>query len=212
MADKSFLSEKKDKEWFSNFFFYYGKYVIAGTLLLLFLIYGLVTCINRTEYDLEMYYFAGKSLELSAFDNVEKNLSDVVDDIDGKQGVNVAFSDYSIDYDDITAAEMNTSLYMKIQAELSYGDGYLYIMNDKWLKFCSDAELLQDISQYTGDDSPCYYVEVTDNKLLNDLGVKCSEKLYAGVRILDNDRKNKELYINRHKNALKVIKYIIENK
>ena len=27
MAEKSFWSNNKDKEWFSNFLFYYGKYI-----------------------------------------------------------------------------------------------------------------------------------------------------------------------------------------
>ena len=79
-------------------------------------------------------------------------------------------------------------------------------------KFCYESELLEDISQYTGDDEPVYCFEVTDNKFLNDLGVKDNGKLYIALRSLNYDRLEDQDEINKHNNAKKVIKYIIDNK
>ena len=98
----------------------------------------------------------------------------------------------------------------KIHVEVAEGHGYLYIMNEEWLNFCMGAELLEDISEYTGEESPCYYVEVTDNEFLNSQGVKNNGRLYAAVRTLNYDRLDDEVEIKRHDNAFKALKFILK--
>ena len=212
MAEKSFWSEKKDKEWVANFFFYYTKHIIVILVLIAIVVWGCISCARKVEYDFEMFYLSDKHFDSKVFDNVEQALTDVVDDVDGKHGTVVSFNDYTAVPENAVTSDIDMVMTSKIHVEVAEGHGYLYIMNEDWVKFCVDGGLLEDISEYTGDETPCYFVEVTDNKLLNDLGVKNNGKLYAGIRVLNYGRMNDEIEIKRHKNAIKALQYIIKNK
>lgn len=212
MAEKSFWGEKKDLEWVSNFFFYYGKFIIGFLVLVVVVVVGCISCINKVEYDCELYYMSDKHFMSTVFDNVENALTDVIDDIDGKHGPVVAFQDYTVVSKEDASTDIDLVITSKIHMEIVAGSGYVYIMNEDWYKFCYESELLEDISQYTGDDEPVYCFEVTDNKFLNDLGVKDNGKLYIALRSLNYDRLEDQDEINKHNNAKKVIKYIIDNK
>lgn len=212
MAEKSFWGEKKDLEWVSNFFFYYGKFIIGFLVLVVVVVVGCISCINKVEYDCELYYMSDKHFMSTVFDNVENALTDVIDDIDGKHGPVVAFQDYTVVSKEDVSTDIDLAITSKIHMEIVTGSGYVYIMNEDWYKFCYESELLEDISQYTGDDEPVYCFEVTDNKFLNDLGVKDNGKLYIALRSLNYDRLEDQDEINKHNNAKKVIKYIIDNK
>ena len=212
MAEKSFWNEKKDKEWFSNFLFYYSKHMIAIVFVVIIVVGSCISCANRVEYDLEMYYLSDKNISNKVFDNATQTFSKVIDDIDAEHG-KVAFVHNLTIYTDNTAnAQMNMAMTMKAFAEMSEGNGYLYIMNEDWKNYCEEDGLLGDISKYTGNAEPHYALEITDNKLMNDLGVKIDGKLYVGVRVLNSDRSKDKMHILRHNNAIKALQYIIENK
>ncbi len=210
MAEKSFWKEKKDAEWISNFFFYYKKHLIAFIFILFIFLYGCVSCMNKINYDLEIYYVSDKYIDTEAFGKAEKQFAEVVDDVDGKDGKAVLFNDFAISED--SDYQMITAMNMKIQVEFAEGNGYLYFANDYWADFCSKSEFMEDISKYTGDDSPCYFVDVSDNKMLNELGIKHDGKIYVGVRILSDKHTNDEERIKKHDNAIAVLKYILEMK
>ena len=80
MAEKSFWGEKKDLEWVSNFFFYYGKFIIGFLVLVVVVVVGCISCINKVEYDCELYYMSDKHFMSTVFDNVENALTDVIDE------------------------------------------------------------------------------------------------------------------------------------
>lgn len=212
MAEKSFWGEKKDAEWLSNFFFYYGKYVIVLIILIAMLVVCCVSCSKKVDYDFEMYYISDKHFESSVFDNVENALKDVVDDVDGRHGTVVSFNDYTAVSEQVITSDVDMVMTSKIHVEIAEGHGYLYIMNEEWANFCTEGELLEDISKYTGDEGPCYFTEVTDNKFLNDMGVKDNGRLYAGIRILNYDRTDDRKEIAKHNNAYKAFEYILKNK
>lgn len=213
MAEKSFWSYKKDKEWFMNFFFYYGKFIIATLVIIAIITWAAVSCTRKVEYDCEIYYMSDKHFESKVFDGVEKALEDVVDDADGKQGVKVVFNDFTVVPENAATSDIDLIMQSKVHAEIAEGSGYLYVMNEEWKEYCENSGLMEDISKYTGEESPCYSFEITDNKFFNDLGVKDpGNKLYIGIRILNNNRLDDKVEINRNNNAVKVLKYIIENK
>ena len=212
MAEKSFWGEKKDLEWFSNFFYYYGKFILVFVLLAIIVVIGCISCMNKMEYDCELYYMSDKHFMSKVFDNVENALSDVIDDVDGKHGNVVAFHDYTSVAKEDVSNDVDLYISSKVHMDIATGRGYLYIMNENWYNFCQKGELLEDISEFTGDEQPVYCFEVTDNKFLNDLGVVDNGKLYIGLRGLNYDRLDDEDEIKRHNNAKKVLKYIIDNK
>ena len=212
MAEKSFWSYKKDKEWFMNFLFYYGKYLIVLIVIAAIIVTCCISCAKRVVYDFEMFYLSDKHFDSRVFDNVENALVDVVDDVDGKNGTVVSFNDYTAVPEDAVVSDIDMVMTSKIHVEVAEGHGYLYIMNEDWVKFCVDGELLEDISKYTGDESPCYYTEITDNKFLNDLGVKNNGRLFAGIRVINYDRMSDDAEIKRHDNAFKALEFILKNK
>ena len=212
MSEKSFWSNKKDKEWFSNFFFYYGKYIIAAIILIIIVVWATVSCVQKTEYDLEIYYMSDKHLGSKMFDNLENELKKVSKDADGKQGIQICFHDFTVVPENAATSDIDLYMTSKVHAEVASGHGYLYIMNEEWKDYCVNNEVMEDISSYTGEQGPVYSYEVTDNKILNDLGIKNDGKLYIGVRMLNVDRRDDKVEVKRHNNALKSLQYILENK
>lgn len=211
MAEKSFWGNKKDKEWFANFFHYYGKYIVVLLFFVAVAWVGIDSCNKKIDYDLEVYYMADQHFESKVFDNVENALKGIVEDADGKKGVQVSFNDFTVVPEDAATSDVDLYMTSKVHAEIAEGHGYLYVMNDQWNEYCENSGLMEDISVYTGEEGPVYSFEITDNAFLNNLGVKYDGKLYIGVRMLNNDRKDDEVEITKHNNAIKALKYIIEN-
>ena len=208
MAEKSFWGEKKDKKWFANLWYYYKKVFLAAAVVIAFVVYGCVSCLKTVDYDLEMYYFGNTRLMTKVFDNTAKYFENVVDDVDGKNGTQVYCLDLtSVDSAD-AATEMDYAMQSKIQIEIAEGEGYLYIMTQKWADYCKESELLEDISKYTGDSTAVYAVDITDNPIMKSLGFETGEKLYAGVRVLNSNRVGKEKYEKKHSNAIKAMQHI----
>ena len=212
MAEKSFWSDKKDKEWFSNFFFYYGKYIIVAIIFIIIFVCATVSCVQKPEYDLEIYYMSDQHLESVMFDNLENELVKIIDNADGKQGEKVYFHDFTVVPENAVTSDVDLYMASKVHAEIASGHGYLYIMNEQWKDYCVNNEVMEDISAYTGGNGPIYSVEVTDNKLLTNLGIKNDGKLYIGVRMINYDRVGDKVEVKKHKNALKSLQYILKNK
>ena len=211
MAEKSFWGNKKDKEWFANFFHYYGMYIAVLLFFVVLALWGIDSCNKKIDYDCEIYYMADKHFESKVYDNVENVFKDIVDDADGRKGVHVSFSDFTVVPENAATSDIDLYMTAKIHAEIAEGHGYLYVMNDQWKEYCENSELMEDISVYTGEEGPVYSYEITDNEFMNKLGVVGVGKLYVGVRMLNNNRKDNQVEITRHNNAINVLKYIIEN-
>lgn len=209
MADKSFLKEKKDAKWFANFWYYYKNAFLVGLIVVALALYGCVSCARTVDYDFEMYYFGFTTLSDEVFDKAEKYFSEYANDVDGKDGVNVSCVNLRSVDDENISGEIDYAMNSKIQIEIAEGEGYFYLMPESWAKYCVENELMEDISYLTGDENAVYVVDVTENPILNSLGFKTDEKLYAGVRMLNNNRVGKDKYENKHNNALKIIKYLI---
>lgn len=212
MAEKSFWGEKKDLEWFSNFIYYYSKYIVFFLVLAVIVTISCISCARKIEYDCEIYYLSDKHFMSDVYDNVENALVDVIDDVDGKHGNIVAFHDYTAVSKDAVSNDIDLVMTSKIHMEVANGNGYLYVMNEEWYNFCVKNELLEDISEFTGDKNPIYCFEITDNKFLNELGVKDNGKLYIGLRCMNYDDIDDNKHVKKYNNAKKVIKYVIDNK
>lgn len=207
MADKSFWGDKKDKVWLQNFWYYYKKVVIWGLIVLVCVVYGLVECARKVDYDMMAYYLGSGGLPEGTLANASAAFTELVDDADGKDGVNVRIMDLGFppNSQDI---EKQKTMASRIQAELISGKGYLYIMNRDLYVYCKGYEMLEDISEYTGDDEPVYAIDIKNNEYFKDFGFVTGEELYLGLRKIDTKREGKEIYKIKHNNAEKVIEYV----
>ena len=212
MAEKSFWSEKKDKTWLKNFWFYYGKIVMIAVAVGVLLIYGFVSCARTVDNDLIVYYMGSEHLVPEVYENTGKAFVELIDDADGKHGENAICIDMVIPENNEQATEMDMMMYTKVQIELAEGDGYLYIMSQKMYNYCMQMEVLEDLSKYTGDQTSTYGIQINDNKLMQSLGYTTEEPLYMGVRVQKKDRAGKEIFEIKYNNAVKVIQYVYNNK
>ena len=212
MADKSFWSEKKDKTWLKNFWFYYGKMVIIGAIVAGLLIYGVVSCARTVDNDLLVYYMGSEHLDTEVYESTGKAFVELIDDADGKHGENALCIDMVISDNNEQATEMDMMMNTKVQIEMAEGDGYLYIMSQKMYDYCMQMEILEDISKYTGDETVTYGIQINDNKLMQSLGYETEQPLYMGVRVQNKNRVGKEIFEIKYNNAVKVIQYVYNNK
>ena len=211
MAEKSFWSDIKNKEWFSNFFFYYGKYIIVLIVFIIIFAGAAYSCTKKEVYDCEIYYISDQHLESKAFTGLENELKKVVDDVDGTQGVKVGVYDFTVVPENAAVSDVDLYIESKVHMEIATGHGYLYIMNELWKDYCVNNDIMEDISSYTGETAPVYCCEISNNTLLNNLGIKNEEKLYIGIRKLNNDRVDDTVEVKKQNNAKKVFEYILKN-
>ena len=212
MADKSFWSEKKDKTWLKNFWFYYGKMVIISACVLAIVICGVVSCARTIDHDLLVYYMGSEHLAPEVYENTGKAFVELIDDADGKHGKNAMCLDMVISDSSEQPTEMDMVMHTKVQIEMAEGDGYLYIMSQKMYDYCMQMEVLEDISKYTGDETSTYGIQINDNKLMQSLGYTTEQPLYMGVRVQNQNRIGKEIFETKYNNAVKVIQYVYNNK
>ncbi len=213
MAEKSFWSDKKDIKWFANLWYYYKKVFFISIAVILIIVYGVISCARTVDYDLLMYYFGSTHLNSETFDDAARYFEGVLEDADGKGGVNVLCNNLTSVEAPEAATEIDMVMQSKIHIEIAEGDGYLYIMTKKWLDYCTESDLLEDVSEYIGADEAVYAIEITDNKLMDEFGFSGSEEaLYVGVRALNNNRIGKTLHEKKQANAFLALKTIFNSK
>lgn len=210
MADKSFWSDKKDRKWLSNFWYYYRFSIFGIGFALILIIVTIVQCATSVTPDLSVSIASTYSFSKNITDNMEKAFSKYIDDIDGKDGVVTNVLSIDISSGEITS-EYEIANAQKLFLEMTAGESYLYIMDIDIFEKNGNNEFFIDISDITGDKEPTYYVDVTNNKFLNNLGFKPKKNVYAGIHAIYGDRKNTDYEKEKQANATKALKAILKN-
>lgn len=210
MADKSFWTDKKDKEWLKNFWFYYRFRTLGIILVLAFAIVGIRQCMTRITPDLSVSVATSKIISDDMADSMKNAFTDIIDDVDGKNGkvINV----YTMDLPSgemVNGFEMNST--QQLFLEMAAGESYLYIMDREQFVASRDSGIFADISDITEEEEPSYYINVTDSKFLNDLGFKPEFTVCAGVREIPESRKDMDFEKEKQDNARKVLRKILGN-
>ena len=210
MADKSFWSEKKDKSWWQNFWFYYRFRIIGAVIALAFVLVGIKQCVTRVTPDLSVSIAVAHGIPDEVISGMENSFAEVIDDIDGKNGV--VADVYTVDLPSggvSNGFEVNSA--QQLFLEMAAGESYLYIMDRDRFVASRNSGIFTDISDITDGDEPTYYIDVTGNKYLESLGFKTDYTVCAGVRNIPESRKKMKNEDKKQENALKLLKKIVEN-
>ncbi len=212
MAEQNFWNEKKDLNWFKNFWFYYKLKIFFGALLLAFIAWGIVSCTNLIDYDLVGYYIGEDPITDQFEAKTKAEFTKLIDDINENGKVDFDFQNLTAgDVDKITS-ESDYSMQTAIQFEMLEGEGYLYLLDKVFYKYCIKMELLEDISKITGNTSPDYAIQIDNNSIIKSLGYENNKKLYMAVRILNTKQRSENEESKKQENALKVLEYFYKNK
>ena len=209
MADKSFWSDKKDKEWLKNFWYYYRFRIICGIVILAFSLFGIRQCVTRITPDLSITVAMGSPVSDDVSENMKKAFSEIIDDVDGEYGKVISISVLDLPSGNNTS-EFEASSLQQLLLEMTAGESYLYIMDRERFVASRDSGTFEDISDITGDEEPTFYIDVTDNGLLKSLGFQPETAVCAGIRSIPGARKDIEYEEKKHDNARKVLREIIE--
>lgn len=212
MAEKSFIHDKKDLKWFENLWYHYKVAILIGVFALFLIICTVTSILKNVNYDLEIAWFTVDNKSESFCDYVAEDLKATVKDADGRHGVTTFCHNYYYDVNSKVKTEIEIASATKIQLELTQGESYLLIMDEFWLESAKAYQVLDDISDITGNEDDIYAVDITDTKIIKSSGYTGDKRIYASVRILDSKREKKDIYNIKHKNAEDALKYILSNK
>jgi len=198
MPNTSFWSDKKDKEWWSNFWFYYKYKLLFGGLFILLMAVGIAQCATNIIPDLTVTYAGTQSIDDELYDKITGLFSAYIDDIDGKGGRYVEL------------LRMNPMLTMELMTELEAGESYLFILDERAFNGYAGQGRFVDISDITGGGAPVYGIPLKGNQKLAGTGLNVRVNLYAAVRIITDSRKDMRSEPEKQQNALKVISFLYE--
>ena len=84
------------KEKLENFWFHYKWHTVAILLALVFLCISITQCTGRTNYDMEIVYFAYKPIQDARLEKITEYFENVAEDINGDGEVQVQIINCSI--------------------------------------------------------------------------------------------------------------------
>ncbi len=194
MADKSFWSDKKDKTWLKNFWYYYRIHVIVGIIAIIVLGFTIHDCATRIDPDISADYIGRLSFSDDKIEAFKQYFAAMIKDADGKSGCNVGFVQHTVvDTEKGGDAQMAMAISQAIMIEMSVGESYLYFIGDEYIKQFEDAEILCDVSDLTGGEKGTHYVDVSKNKLFCKLFGEYDVPVYMCVREITGSVNKKNL-------------------
>ena len=189
MPDKSFFKDKKDKEWFANFFYYYKLHMVSIGVMIFFVAIGAVQCAQSVRYDLSVIIGGDVPINDVQLDELADIFSQYLDDgnSDSSAAVNVT-----------TMADRQ-----QLFLEMGAGESYLYLMPHEIFRIFENENQFIDISDLIGADVPTYGISYRP--------YPDAEVLHAGVRIIAKENVENEVDIMRQNNAKKVLRMMFES-
>lgn len=183
MADKSFWSDKKDKKWLGNFWYYYRTHVIVTIIVLLVIGFSVRECAMHIDPDISVSYIGKLAFSDETAENFEQYFAPMIKDTDNKDGNNVQLVQRTVvDTENGGDAQMAMAIQQSVFIEMSMGESYLYLIGDEYIQSFVDAEILTDLSEFTNEEKGTYYIDVHENKLFCKLFGEYGVPVYMCVR------------------------------
>ncbi len=214
MADKSFWSDKKDKVWLKNFWYYYRVHVLVSFAVILVLVFTVRDCMLRIDPDLSINCISSSFITDEAANNIKEYFTPMITDADGQDGQALAFVQHNVtDPENGGDPQMAMAIQQAIMLELAVGESYLYILDENYYQRFKENEILLDLSEVADLPKDTYSVEIQNNKLFNELvGYEIAEPLHMCIRVLTQSVKEKDIPIMKlhQENAAKILNEFIK--
>ena len=213
--------KKFTKEWWPYFWDYYKWHTIAIIFVVVSVVWTAVDIITQEKYDGSLVTVGEVVLTDELSDELKKNVSVAVDDIDGNGTKSVlveqlAFSDNDVD------VQYSSAMKMKYELKLQTDESFAFIMDKTQLErslsssdtqgcFATVTEwLTEDINKedmFEYDKKP-YAVSLKNSKLFKDMGLN-GENVYAVLRY--NYKSDKEELNSQFENAKKILNALLKS-
>ena len=186
------------KQKVEHFWYYYGKYTIAAILAVAFVVFTVVECVMKVDYDLNIAYYTCRRVDREAVQTLADSLEPLINDISNneKKDVQIAVTEANItngEYNEVTEAALN-----KIPVELASDEFQLYILDENYLEFFNRAFEGVFQSIMTLSDVP---------EVSKALGFAEGEKVYLAMTIEFEQSKGNELKDAERENAALIMDY-----
>ncbi len=218
------IPKRFTKKWWEYFWDYYKIHTIATVVAVIAIASTITQCVNQVEYDLSVVTAGLPMLSQKADENFCSALSELCEDIDGKDGTNVYITQIPIGVEGIDP-EYEATLMQSFLIELGFGEGYIYLFS----KDCADSYLNRDdvedsfmpvsdwgvvdadmsgkrILLYMGEP---YALSMEGNSYLEDSGIDTSD-CYMMMRYPRYNEKDDEQALKRFENAKKAAQAILK--
>lgn len=195
---------KFTKAWWGYFWMYYKWPVLGTVLAAIIIIVTIVQCAGKEKYDLIVNFCTSEMYNSEVTENVEKSLAEYTEDADGNGESNVFFQQITF-YNDSVNAEMDYTLQMKHDMELTADYSFLYIYDkaEADIMFARDEidNVYVDPTEWAGDAmndgrevlyskaGKACAVSLAGSKYLEEMGIK-SDDLYVAVRMDYSEKDN----------------------
>lgn len=190
-----------------NFWYYYKNYLIIGLVLIVSIIVGIVSCVGKGTYDINVLYMTHEYVDMTG--QLDMLFSNYADDFngDGLQNAQVITINYGTTLKEAQSAGATRS------ANLASGKNILFLVDEQNYNELKAGGFLQDIShlgssQYLEGDR----FDAKASGLLSSIEgfSKTESNYYLCVRTFDAERaKTDSKYAKKYDDAYALIKNIL---
>lgn len=221
MAEKyGVIPPKFTKAWWSYFWDYYKWHVIATLFAVMCIAVTAVQCATSTKYDLTVTYAGNKLFTDEEQTKLQTALAPFIEDIDGNGENSVFFQSLTIS-NAKGQEEYDYAMRMKLDLEFQNDCSFIYLLSKEQLELMMSRDYTGDLyvpaaewaperandeSVIKGQDGVVYAVDISNSKLIGDLGLHC-DGTYALLKQYTKDsEENKKAY----ESSLNILKEIIK--
>ena len=218
------IPKRFTKKWWEYFWDYYKIHTIATVAIVVAIASTISQCVNKIDYDLTVVTTGLPTLSHQNDETLCSALSELCEDIDGKDGTNVYISQIPIGVEG-QDPEYEATLMQSFMIELGFGEGYIYFFSDE----CADSYLNRDDVAYSfmpisewgiGDTDlegrkiklymgEAYALSMEGNSLLEEAGIDTSD-CYMMMRYPRYNEKDDEQALKKFENAKKAAHAILK--
>lgn len=219
------IPKRFTKKWWGYFWDYYKVHTIVAVVAVVALVSTVARCSRQVDYDLSINTIAMETLSLEGENALCAALSDAVDDIDGKDGVNVYIDQIPLGTSE-NELEYESTLMQKFFIELSFGEAYIYLFSKDYANSylnrddCADSFMSVNDWGIDGIDTSdknkfmlymgkSFAMSMEGNELLESVGIDTAD-CYLMLRYPRYNEKDDEQALKRFENAVKAIRFITE--
>ena len=172
------------KKWIENFWYYYKWHSIIAVILIIGIIVGISSCINRKKVDLCIYYFSYDPLAYNEDNiNLHNALLPYVEDFDGDGTVRLEIQNYYVGDKSNSKDQIS-----QFNTELQGGSALLILMDKTGMEQMVDTAYLGNIIDIAPDATYDGRIwDANDSDFRNSPELKnWKEDMYFGLRVYDD--------------------------
>lgn len=185
------------REKVKHYWNYYRIHFFVGLAALIIIGFSIHEIATKPQYDLNISCYFSTAVSEEAIDSICEIAKENIDDItgDGEVLVERVVNYFTVD----SYSEQNQAVLTKFMAELSAGDSFVYIFDEKFFDFMKDnySDCFEEVIDLSGIS------EIKEKLKLSD-----DQKIIWATKTLYEQEKTKEKKVSAHKNAVKISQYL----